>query len=335
MKNPLSIKGRIGRIEFLIISIIYLSYSVFFFVIFLDDLFSIGTKDQPNGIVTIVLSILLFIIFWILIAGTAKRLHDLNHSGWWQLLGYILPFAQLFFWLWLIIWKGNEGPNKYGKNSGKSQSNLIHDMKTLFTPFQEYKYNIIKEDSSIICGYLQELLKGKEIQELDGTDLSIFLDAIDIKIYNSENAKVLNQKGLLNIGICPSCGKEIIRNDFYWKYPNSDVKLFLCSRCFINEQKEIKKLFPWWHPKYIISRKNIGDAKYRSNYKRYLAAYEWILRPALSGALFGVLTILIISFIVAIFGVVSWSVIGKIFWVFVGLLLTNIFFFIFINPNDL
>lgn len=47
------------------------------------------------------------------IAVTARRLHDVNKSGWWQLL-FILPvigFLVILFW---AVQKGTEGPNDFG-----------------------------------------------------------------------------------------------------------------------------------------------------------------------------------------------------------------------------
>jgi len=43
----------------------------------------------------------------------ARRLHDINRSGWWLLLW----FAILIGWIILIVWaikQGDKGPNKYG-----------------------------------------------------------------------------------------------------------------------------------------------------------------------------------------------------------------------------
>ena len=47
------------------------------------------------------------------LAVGARRLHDINKSGWWQLLW----FAILIGWIILIVWaikQGDRGPNKYG-----------------------------------------------------------------------------------------------------------------------------------------------------------------------------------------------------------------------------
>ena len=46
------------------------------------------------------------------VAVGARRLHDINKSGWWQLSGILLiPYILLIVW-W--IRRGNEGSNEYG-----------------------------------------------------------------------------------------------------------------------------------------------------------------------------------------------------------------------------
>lgn len=99
----------------------------------------VGRKDWIIWIVAI--WIILGIIGWILgvydddgtsitysilsiIAGIAsifmgiKRLHDLDKTGWLYLLT-IVPLVNLVFWIYLIVWKGTDGDNKYGSpNSG-------------------------------------------------------------------------------------------------------------------------------------------------------------------------------------------------------------------------
>lgn len=47
------------------------------------------------------------------IAVTVRRLHDLDRTGWWILLGLI----PLIGWIILLIWyvtKGTDGPNRFG-----------------------------------------------------------------------------------------------------------------------------------------------------------------------------------------------------------------------------
>ena len=47
-------------------------------------------------------------ILWFLYAQGAKREHDINFSGWWQLI----PFRHI----WLIFLKGNIGSNRFGND---------------------------------------------------------------------------------------------------------------------------------------------------------------------------------------------------------------------------
>lgn len=42
-----------------------------------------------------------------------RRLHDLNRSGWWALI-MLIPFVNLLFAIYILFFKGTEGPNKYG-----------------------------------------------------------------------------------------------------------------------------------------------------------------------------------------------------------------------------
>ena len=57
------------------------------------------------------------ILFFLSIAQvffvTHRRLHDLNASGWWQLITFI-PFGQMLM-IAFIFFKGTEGVNRYGE----------------------------------------------------------------------------------------------------------------------------------------------------------------------------------------------------------------------------
>lgn len=47
------------------------------------------------------------------IAVATRRLHDIDRSGWWQLL----LFVPLVGWIVLLVWyctRGNVGPNRFG-----------------------------------------------------------------------------------------------------------------------------------------------------------------------------------------------------------------------------
>lgn len=42
-----------------------------------------------------------------------RRLHDLDLSGWWMLL-MLVPLVNIFFALYMLFFKGTDGPNQYG-----------------------------------------------------------------------------------------------------------------------------------------------------------------------------------------------------------------------------
>lgn len=51
--------------------------------------------------------------FWVLLACTAQRLHDMGRTGWWQLL-YLVPLAGLPVFLWIGFSRGVKFANQFG-----------------------------------------------------------------------------------------------------------------------------------------------------------------------------------------------------------------------------
>ena len=48
---------------------------------------------------------------------SVRRLHDINQSGWWSLIWFVLWFIPLLGWIALIVWAcqpSHVQPNKYG-----------------------------------------------------------------------------------------------------------------------------------------------------------------------------------------------------------------------------
>ena len=55
------------------------------------------------------------------LAVGVRRLHDINRTGWWLLLWFVLVIG----WIVLIVWaieRGDEGPNKYGPDPRQATS---------------------------------------------------------------------------------------------------------------------------------------------------------------------------------------------------------------------
>ena len=96
--------GRASRSEF------------WFFVLFgflggiiaiIIDVMILGYPYEENGPINLIFSVAIIIPS---IAVAARRLHDINKSGWWQLLWITIIGGIL-----LIIWHATEGENKKNK----------------------------------------------------------------------------------------------------------------------------------------------------------------------------------------------------------------------------
>jgi uncharacterized membrane protein YhaH (DUF805 family) len=94
-KNPFSFDGRIRRTEYGFSMIIYL----------VAYLLTLATAYSGMGAFVIVLVVP---VVWFLWAQGAKRCHDINKSGWWQLIP--------FYFLVLLFEDGQPGQNEYGPN---------------------------------------------------------------------------------------------------------------------------------------------------------------------------------------------------------------------------
>jgi uncharacterized membrane protein YhaH (DUF805 family) len=69
----------------------------------IDQVLGMQIVSSLFGLVTIIPNI----------AVAIRRLHDLDRTGWWILLGFI----PLIGWIILLIWyvaKGTDGPNRFG-----------------------------------------------------------------------------------------------------------------------------------------------------------------------------------------------------------------------------
>ena len=65
------------------------------------------------SILTIIVGIIFMLSVIQVFFVTHRRLHDLNASGWWQLVTFI-PLGQLLM-IGFIFFKGTQGTNKYGE----------------------------------------------------------------------------------------------------------------------------------------------------------------------------------------------------------------------------
>jgi uncharacterized membrane protein YhaH (DUF805 family) len=97
LKNYANFKGRASRSE-------YWFYILFYMIIYM--IFGFIITQMPS---LSFLGILYLGLIIPSIAVTARRMHDVDKSGWFMLI----PFYSLY----LVIIKGTSGPNRFGEDS--------------------------------------------------------------------------------------------------------------------------------------------------------------------------------------------------------------------------
>ena len=99
-KRPFSFHGRIRRLEYGLSILL-----VYFYAFMVGAILGVVTNgNSSDG------AIYVFLIpgYWFIWAQGAKRCHDRNNSGWYQ----IIPF----YGFWMLFADGDEGENDYGDN---------------------------------------------------------------------------------------------------------------------------------------------------------------------------------------------------------------------------
>ena len=104
-----SIQGRSSRKEFII------KFCTMLMLFWITGYTMDYTKSSNSWVVLILdsLIVIAMIVYTVqMFPLIHRRLHDLNASGWWQLITFI-PFGQILI-IGFIFFKGTDGPNKYG-----------------------------------------------------------------------------------------------------------------------------------------------------------------------------------------------------------------------------
>ncbi len=71
---------------------------------------------QGMGMTRGIIDLLVFLVFFVpTISVTARRLHDIGRSGWWQLIGLIPLIGALVLLYWAVK-TGEDGDNRFGAN---------------------------------------------------------------------------------------------------------------------------------------------------------------------------------------------------------------------------
>ena len=118
--KPFTFSGRASRSEYWWFVLFY------FFIGFLIDsvletLFPFekkelasqySTADWVNRLIPLAIH---FVILLVVSSVTCRRLHDINRSGWWQLIIFV-PIVGWIVDLYWMIKKGTPGPNRFGED---------------------------------------------------------------------------------------------------------------------------------------------------------------------------------------------------------------------------
>ncbi len=110
VKSLFGFTGRLNRKAFLLrwlVVLIFLPMCVFL-ITFLNK--QLGVSED---FLLLLLAIVIILSVVASISLEVKRLHDLDRSGWFVLIN-LVPFISFIFTLYLIIYRGTVGPNKYG-----------------------------------------------------------------------------------------------------------------------------------------------------------------------------------------------------------------------------
>lgn len=105
-KNPFSFEGRIQRTEYIISFLVYVVTA--------------GILSQVIDMEGLGIFAVLWIpLFWFIWAQGAKRCHDLNHNGWWQLIP--------FYFIFLVLEDGLKTKNTYGISPKAEEVTSVHN----------------------------------------------------------------------------------------------------------------------------------------------------------------------------------------------------------------
>jgi uncharacterized membrane protein YhaH (DUF805 family) len=137
MANPFGYSGRIGRKTFALTSLcVVFTLPALMLLVWMHG-FTVNPSDdgrwQEMPFYILALEIFLLALFlWLVTAATAKRLHDLNFSGFWQVALFALPALTTLFkgteflpyigglqsviYAYLGLMPSKTGSNKYGFN---------------------------------------------------------------------------------------------------------------------------------------------------------------------------------------------------------------------------
>lgn len=112
LKKAFTIRGRAARSEFWLLQLITIPIYIFPIYIFPFDIFVFDSEYITITPLLVLLLMLLLMALWVFCV-IVRRLHDINKSGWWLLLGFI-PLGNLVLLFMLGFVRGTMGGNRFG-----------------------------------------------------------------------------------------------------------------------------------------------------------------------------------------------------------------------------
>ncbi len=123
----LSTQGRIGRLRYFGYTMVFnlvCGFLVGIIIAVLAPMLGPGKPGEGNPILMGIVLLLYLPMFVYMFIAMKRRLNDLNHTGWLSCL-MLVPFINLFFVFYLLLFSGTTGGNNYGLKPVKNSKKLI------------------------------------------------------------------------------------------------------------------------------------------------------------------------------------------------------------------
>lgn len=122
IRNTTKYNGRACRMETISFYLVSLAINLLLLLLLIITVGIFGKDNSPLGGFLALIILLADLIFNILIfisglSLTCRRLHDINLTGWLQLIGFI-PVINIALFVMTFFIRGTEGVNRYGLMSG-------------------------------------------------------------------------------------------------------------------------------------------------------------------------------------------------------------------------
>lgn len=208
--NLFSSRGRIRRLEY------GLSVVFYFVALTILERMLAGSRESILGLLYIPL-------IWFLLAQGAKRCHDINNSGWCQ----IIPF----YFLWMVFKEGTPGSNDYGIDPKSSFNNQPLATKATVSntvyPKTQQKYTAhIADVVHSLQRQKQATLEQQTILEVINVNYGLTQDVLKkLRLLDKTNSLSYTLSGTTAaITINHNNTTQVLLDDLYKIMPNIDVR---------------------------------------------------------------------------------------------------------------